>query len=150
VGTKSCGFHPFGQYTDDTQLARELLRSLVERRRFDPADYAARIARLFTEGHVVGQGRATEAAADRLAAGVPWDEAGTPSPAAGNGSAMRAAPIGLMLFDRGPTRWSLPLTTRDERPTPTRAARPAPWRWREASLWRCVPCPSRSPGSSRR
>ena len=46
-----------------------------------------------------GGGRATEAAAFRLAAGVPWQEAGTPPPAAGNGSAMRAGPVGLMCFD---------------------------------------------------
>lgn len=30
---------------------------------------------------------------------MPWDEAGTPSPSAGNGSAMRAAPIGLLFYD---------------------------------------------------
>ena len=49
----SHGIFPFGQNTDDSQLAR----------------------------------------------GVPWQEAGTPSPSAGNGSAMRAGPIGLLFFD---------------------------------------------------
>ena len=38
----------------------------------------------------------------RLAAGVPWQGAGTPPPAAGNGSAMRAGPIGLMFASDGP------------------------------------------------
>lgn len=38
-------------------------------------------------------------AAIRLARGAPWDQAGEPSPSAGNGSAMRAGPIGLMFFD---------------------------------------------------
>ncbi len=84
-----------GQYTDDTQLARELARSLVERGDFDPADFARRVAELFTSGAVVGRGRATAAAAERIAAGVPWDRAGTPAPSAGNGSAMRAAPVGI-------------------------------------------------------
>jgi len=87
--------HDVGQYTDDTQLARELASSLVTRGQLDPADYAGRVAALFTEDRIVGRGRATAEAAYRIARGVPWQEAGTPAPAAGNGSAMRAAPIGL-------------------------------------------------------
>src|SRR5262249_39548869 len=35
----------------------------------------------------------------RIARGVPWQDAGTPAPAAGNGSAMRAAPVGLFFWD---------------------------------------------------
>lgn len=89
----------FGQYTDDTQLARELIESYVACKGFDPADYARRIAAIFAEGRIVGRGRTTEAAARRLAQGVSWDQAGTPAPAAGNGSAMRAGPVGLMSFD---------------------------------------------------
>ncbi|WP_026793611.1 MULTISPECIES: ADP-ribosylglycohydrolase family protein [Planktothrix] len=90
---------PFGQYTDDSQMARELLSSYVELGRFCPDDYARRIVALFTENRIVGRGRTTEAAVERLALGVPWQEAGTPSPSAGNGSAMRAAPVGLMFYD---------------------------------------------------
>jgi ADP-ribosylglycohydrolase len=90
---------PFGQYSDDSQLARELLQSYAECERFDPRDYARRIALIFVENRIVGRGRATEQAAWRLAAGVPWEEAGTPSPSAGNGSAMRAGPIGLLFSD---------------------------------------------------
>ena len=90
---------PFGQYSDDSQLARELLQSYAEHGRFDPRDYARRIAMIFVENRVVGRGRATEQAAWRLAAGAPWEEAGTPSPSAGNGSAMRAGPIGLLFSD---------------------------------------------------
>lgn len=85
----------FGQYTDDTQLARELALSLVECEGFDPEDHARRLAAMFTEHRIVGRGRATENAALRLAKGVPWDQAGEPAPQAGNGSAMRAAPVGL-------------------------------------------------------
>jgi ADP-ribosylglycohydrolase len=90
---------PFGQYTDDSQLARELLQSYLARGGFEPADYAARIGAIFKEGRVVGRGHATEAAALRLAGGVPWHQAGTPSPSAGNGSAMRAGPVGLLFHD---------------------------------------------------
>ncbi|WP_142847343.1 ADP-ribosylglycohydrolase family protein [Telmatospirillum sp. J64-1] len=86
----------FGQYSDDSQLARELLISYAALGRFDPADYARRIGALFAEGRVVGEGRTTAQAARRLIEGMAWDEAGAPPPAAGNGSAMRAGPIGLM------------------------------------------------------
>lgn len=88
-----------GQYTDDSQLARELIESIVEQGFFQPVDYANRIARIFAEGRVVGRGIATEKAARRLRAGVPWHQAGAPPPAAGNGAAMRAAPIGLFFYD---------------------------------------------------
>jgi ADP-ribosylglycohydrolase len=87
---------PFGQYTDDSQLARELLQSYRAVAGFDPGDFASRIAALFAEGRVVGEGRATAAAAARLAAGTPWNKAGEPGPSAGNGSAMRAGPVGLL------------------------------------------------------
>jgi ADP-ribosylglycohydrolase len=90
----------FGQYTDDSQLARELMLSLAERAAFDAADYAARIDRAFRSGRIVGAGRATAQAAVRLGLGVPWTEAGTPAPSAGNGSAMRAAPVGLFFWDK--------------------------------------------------
>ena len=41
---------PFGQYTDDTQLARELLVSVREAGGWNPAAFAARIAELFRDG----------------------------------------------------------------------------------------------------
>ena len=90
---------PFGQYTDDSQLARELLCSLVSNRGFDPMDYGARIAALFSEGRVVGRGRATQEAAERLERGWPWWDAGAKAPNAGNGGAMRAAPAGIWHWD---------------------------------------------------
>ena len=92
------GFY-LGQYSDDTQLARELAISLVESQGLDAGDYAQRIAVLFSEGRIVGRGRATEAAARRLMEGVHWESAGEAAPSAGNGSAMRAAPIGLLFRD---------------------------------------------------
>jgi ADP-ribosylglycohydrolase len=89
----------FGQYTDDSQLARELLVSYRNCRRFDPSDYAARIAGLFRSEKIVGGGRTTGEAARRLSEGTGWEESGAPQEAAGNGSAMRAGPIGLLFFD---------------------------------------------------
>lgn len=99
AGEYGRGPFPFGQYTDDSQLSRELLQSYVASKWFDPHNYANRIAAIFTEERIVGRGRATEEAALRLARGVSWEDAGTPSPSAGNGSAMRAGPIGLLFFD---------------------------------------------------
>jgi ADP-ribosylglycohydrolase len=93
------GHYCFGQYSDDSQLARELIRSYVSCRTLDPADYARRIAHIFAESKIVGYGRATLEAAQRLQRGMSWDKAGTPPPSAGNGSAMRAGPVGLMFFD---------------------------------------------------
>jgi ADP-ribosylglycohydrolase len=91
--------YAFGQYTDDSQLAREFMVSYAERRQFEPVAYAARIRSIFAENRIVGRGLATDAAARRLMAGVPWEEAGTSPPQAGNGTAMRAAPVGLLFGD---------------------------------------------------
>src|SRR5437773_6205100 len=99
VGSFGRPGYGFGQYTDDSQLARELMQSFAACEQFDPEDYARRIAGIFTSGRIVGPGTATSDAAFRLAKGVRWEEAGTPPPSAGNGSAMRAAPIGLFFHD---------------------------------------------------
>ena len=90
---------PFGQYSDDTQLARELLRSFEDAGGWDPAAFALRLAALFRDGRDVGAGRGTRSAALRLLMGVPWNESGTPAPYAGNGAAMRAGPLGLLLTE---------------------------------------------------
>lgn len=90
---------PFGQYSDDSQLARELMESYAEKTFFDPADYAKRIMRIFSEKRIVGFGYSTKEAAKRLALGISWEESGSPPPSAGNGSAMRAAPVGLFFFN---------------------------------------------------
>lgn len=92
------GGHKFGQYTDDTQLARELLKSLLSNDDFDPEDYAGRIKTLFSENRVIGRLKGTtELAVGKLMSGTKWNESGHKS--AGNASAMRAAPIGLVFYD---------------------------------------------------
>jgi len=96
--------HPaycFGQYSDDTQLARQLLLSVRDAGRWEPSAFARRVADLFERRCDIGAGPGTRAAAARLAEGIPWRESGTPPPYAGNGSAMRAAPLGI-LFQRSP------------------------------------------------
>lgn len=90
---------PFGQYSDDSQLARELMLSYIECKGFEPSDYARRILSIFSEKRIIGFGYSTKEAAKRLAQGISWEESGTPPPSAGNGSAMRSAPIGLFFYD---------------------------------------------------
>jgi ADP-ribosylglycohydrolase len=90
---------PFGQYSDDTQLARELLRSFQDSRGWSAPAFASRLAGLFHERRDVGAGWGTRSAALRLHVGVPWQGSGTPAPYAGNGAAMRAGPLGLLLPD---------------------------------------------------
>jgi ADP-ribosylglycohydrolase len=97
------GRHPFafGQVTDDTQLARELLLSLSEDGRFAGERFAHRLLALVESGGVVGGGPATHQTARKLAAGVAWQDAGMAPPYAGNGAAMRAGPLG-MAFGQDP------------------------------------------------
>lgn len=89
-----------GQYTDDSQLARELLESLIENNGWSPDDYANRIAKIFREDKIVGRGIACDQAATRLNCGINWKQSGVPAPSAGNGTAMRAAPAGLFYYDK--------------------------------------------------
>jgi poly(ADP-ribose) glycohydrolase ARH3 len=96
AGDRAPPGYPFGQYSDDTQLARELLISVREAGGWNPTAFAARVAELFRTGADVGAGEGTRGAARRLLAGTSWLESGTPPPYAGNGSAMRAAPLGLL------------------------------------------------------
>ena len=99
AGQRSHTQFPFGQYTDDTQLARELLRSFLERGCWDPAAFATRLARMFADGDAVGAGPGTHGAAMRISSGIPWWKSGTPAPYAGNGSAMRAGQLGILFSD---------------------------------------------------
>jgi ADP-ribosylglycohydrolase len=87
---------PFGQYSDDTQLARELVASYADAGGWSPEAFAGRLAALFADGRDVSAGPGTRAAALRLLEGTHWSRSGTPAPYAGNGSAMRAAPLGLL------------------------------------------------------
>lgn len=84
-----------GQYTDDTQLTIALAASLAEKGDFDLDDFAARLVAWHEAGDRRCPGRATVDACRRLSKGRPPGESGILG-AAGAGTAMRAAPLGLM------------------------------------------------------
>jgi ADP-ribosyl-[dinitrogen reductase] hydrolase len=100
VGGGPFGVAP-GQVTDDTQMAVCLVTSLRDRGKFDVDDVARRYV-AWTE-HAFDIGGQTRAALRTIARGVAPRDAGrivweaTGCQAAGNGSLMRTAPIGVVL-----------------------------------------------------
>jgi ADP-ribosylglycohydrolase len=88
---------PFGQYSDDTQLARALLLGVRDAGGWSAGAFAARLGELFRDGLDVGAGQGSRSSAKRLIGGASWRESGTPAPYAGNGSAMRVAPLGVLM-----------------------------------------------------
>lgn len=85
---------PTGTITDDTQLTIEVARTLlVSGERFDSEDFARRLVDWLPQGR--GVGMATRQAVDELMRGKPWWLSGLDIDSAGNGAAMRAAPVGL-------------------------------------------------------
>src|SRR6266516_530336 len=117
---------PAGSTTDDTAMARNLVRSLVDRRGFDPNDVVARHLQWLASGppdvgnltaRVLGRlARASVSPPGQVSppvAGAPvglgalaedaartvWEERG-PEVSAGNGSVMYCAPLGLAFASR--------------------------------------------------
>jgi ADP-ribosyl-[dinitrogen reductase] hydrolase len=97
---------PPGSTTDDTAMARNLMRSLVAKQRFDPDDLLERHLEWFRSdppdvgtltGRVLRRIAAGEDAA--TAAQEIWNERG-PEVSAGNGSVMYCAPLGLAYANR--------------------------------------------------
>lgn len=89
-----------GQYTDDTLMSIALASSLVEKQGFDPEHVAAQYLAWYESGNTRGIGATTAGAMVNLKMGANWQESGLTHsydglPAGGNGTAMRAAPIGL-------------------------------------------------------
>lgn len=86
-----------GQYTDDTLMSIALSVSLLRCGEFDAADVASEYLYWYNTGNTRGIGNTTAEAIENLKDGASWEESGVKrSNAAGNGSAMRVAPIGLM------------------------------------------------------
>jgi ADP-ribosylglycohydrolase len=84
---------PRGTVTDDTQMTMCVAECLIANNgRIDPFDLAERFVAWLVIGR--GKGEACVQAVSALSAGTPWHEAGVAS--AGNGAAMRAAPVGLV------------------------------------------------------
>lgn len=89
-----------GQYTDDTLMSIALSLSLLEKDGFDPDHVAGEYLAWYNSGNTRGIGNTTASAIMRLKLGASWQESGLTHsadglPAGGNGTAMRAAPIGL-------------------------------------------------------
>jgi len=85
-----------GQFTDDTQMMLAIAESIVDKKGVDPEDIGKRFVAWFESGDVRGAGRACTESIERLRKEKSWDKAGKSGEwAAGNGSAMRIAPIAL-------------------------------------------------------
>jgi ADP-ribosylglycohydrolase len=85
-----------GQFTDDTKMALCHLDSLIEKRRVDAEDMAQKFLAWFKSGDWRGIGGTTLRAMRKLEKGASWRESGISGKyAAGNGGAMRIAPLGL-------------------------------------------------------
>jgi ADP-ribosyl-[dinitrogen reductase] hydrolase len=97
---------PPGSTTDDTAMARNLMRSLAAQGRFDPDDLVARHLEWF-RSDPPDVGTLTGRVLRRIAAGEDavtaaqeiWNERG-PEVSAGNGSVMYCAPLGLAYANR--------------------------------------------------
>lgn len=89
-----------GQYTDDTLMSMALASSLIEKGGFEAEHVAAQYLAWYESGNTRGIGTTTAGAMVNLKLGAAWNESGLTLsadglPAGGNGTAMRAAPIGL-------------------------------------------------------
>ena len=83
---------PIGTITDDTQMTLCIAESIIATGGLEPADIGRRFVKWLDYGR--GKGRTCVEACLRLQAGISWHESGVDS--AGNGAAMRTAPIGLL------------------------------------------------------
>ena len=110
---ESCFY--FGQYTDDTQCARELIRSIIDSKGvFDGDNYGKRIVTLFDKANliknvnqihdsnttgIVGYGATTRDSAQNISNGISWEFAASRT-SQGNGACMRSGPIGALFFNK--------------------------------------------------
>lgn len=109
-----------GQYTDDTQLCRELIKSIAKYGDLNVHDFGDRLVTLFgksgllredtlappnhlnlnIETGIVGYGKTTLFTTQCIADGAPWEQTGTLIKSQGNGGCMRAAPLGVLYFEQ--------------------------------------------------
>lgn len=86
-----------GQYTDDTKMMLCIAESMVENGGVNPEDVARRFMAWFDSGDLRGIGMTCLEAISNLKGGVSWRESGKKGEwAAGNGTAMRIGPVGLI------------------------------------------------------
>lgn len=91
--------YPAGQFTDDTQLTVATVRAVVAAGEVSPLHVARAIAALFARAVVIGPGGACLAAAHAFLETGDWETCGAEHGQAGNGAAMRTAPLGLAFLD---------------------------------------------------
>lgn len=85
-----------GQYTDDTLMSIALATSLIENRGFNGEDVANKYLAWMNSGNTRGIGGTTAQALSMLKLGATWKTSGLKgSKIGGNGTAMRATPIGI-------------------------------------------------------
>jgi ADP-ribosyl-[dinitrogen reductase] hydrolase len=107
-----------GQYTDDTIMALCMAESVVQEGCVAPEDIAGRFVAWFDSGDLRGIGNTCRESILNLKHGASWRESGIAGEwAAGNGTAMRIAPVGLLdCHDTGRLRedcWSTSIITHD-------------------------------------
>lgn len=94
------GYFPAGQYSDDTQLTLATAAAITQAGEFSGEALAAAFIPLWRENRIVGRGVATTQAIEQLMSGAAdWQSSGVEEGRAGNGAAMRAAPLGLWDYD---------------------------------------------------
>jgi len=88
--------YPKGQYSDDTQMSLAIVKAYLRKGRFDGEAIAEEFVRLWRNREIVGEGASCAEAVSNLMSGrADYANSGTPVGRAGNGTAMRAAPVGL-------------------------------------------------------
>jgi ADP-ribosyl-[dinitrogen reductase] hydrolase len=92
--------YPRGQFTDDTQLTVATVRSIVATGGVSPAHIAHSLAALWKKQAVIGPGGACMAAALAFLKTGDWTTCGAAVGQAGNGTAMRTAPLGLLFLQQ--------------------------------------------------
>jgi ADP-ribosyl-[dinitrogen reductase] hydrolase len=89
--------------SDDTQLTLATCESIIENKCVDPEHLASHFLTWFANGRISGIGASTLKAMRDLAAGLHWGLAGRRGEyAAGNGAAMRIAPLAFLLDSNCP------------------------------------------------
>lgn len=85
------------QITDDTQLTFATIQAITESAKFTPAILADHFKRLYEKRNIRGLGASTLKALQELEAGGHWSQVGRIGEyAAGNGAAMRIAPLAFL------------------------------------------------------